>query len=256
MLVTGASRGIGQATALAVARAGAKVALVSRGHDTGEQARQQVEAVGAEAIHVAADVREPSAVASMVAQVVERWGRLDAAVNNAAGGLGMGKPVADFSEEEFDAAITDGLRSVWLGMRAQIRQMTAQQPTGGSIVNVSSVNGLGGVPTAALYAAAKAGVLALTKSAAMEYVTAGLRINAVVPGAFRTPMLEGAMERAAGSPERVPEVEAQYRSHIPAGRIGDPDEVASLIAWLCSPASSYCVGGSFVVDGGVTAHAR
>jgi NAD(P)-dependent dehydrogenase (short-subunit alcohol dehydrogenase family) len=139
-------------------------------------------------------------------------------------------------------------------MKYEIRQMLAQEPRGGVIVNTSSANGLGGCPQASFYAAAKAGVIALSKSAAWEYAQQGVRINALVPGAFRTPMLEASIDRAAsGDPEARQAVEARWNSMIASGRIGDPAEAAAAVLWLCSDASSYVVGHSLIVDGGITA---
>jgi NAD(P)-dependent dehydrogenase (short-subunit alcohol dehydrogenase family) len=149
------------------------------------------------------------------------------------------------------------LKSVWLSMRHEIRQMLAQQPRGGAIVNTSSVNGLGGVPQAALYAAAKAGVIALTKSAALEYARVGIRINALVAGAFQTPMLESMMDRVSGgNPQTRQEVAERYAQMAPMGRIGRPEEAAEAVLWLCSDPASYVTGHSMIVDGGFTASMR
>jgi NAD(P)-dependent dehydrogenase (short-subunit alcohol dehydrogenase family) len=149
------------------------------------------------------------------------------------------------------------LKSVWLCMRAEIRQMLAQPRPGGAIVNTSSVNGLGGAPGGALYSAAKAGVLALTKAAAQEYATQGIRVNALVAGAFRTPMLEHVFGVVGGSePEGRAAVEAQYTGLIPVRRIGRPEEAAAVAVWLCSDAASYVTGHSMIVDGGMTAAMR
>jgi NAD(P)-dependent dehydrogenase (short-subunit alcohol dehydrogenase family) len=193
----------------------------------------------------------------LVASTVEAYGRLDAAFNNAATTDGALALTADFSEEVFDRAIALNLKSVWLCMRAEIRQMLAQSRPGGAIVNTSSVNGLGGAPGGALYSAAKAGVLALTKSAAQEYGTRGIRVNALVAGAFRTPMLEHVFETAGGgTPAGRAAVEAQYTGLVPMQRIGRPEEAAAVAAWLCSDAASYVTGHSMIVDGGMTAGLR
>jgi NAD(P)-dependent dehydrogenase (short-subunit alcohol dehydrogenase family) len=143
------------------------------------------------------------------------------------------------------------------GMKSEIRQMLAQLPAGGAIVNTSSVNGLGGAPGGALYSAAKAGVLALTKAAAQEYATYGIRVNALVAGAFRTPMLEGVMDVAGGgTAEGRQAVEAQYAGLSPLRRIGEPAEAAAAAVWLCSDAASFVTGHSMIVDGGMTASTR
>jgi NAD(P)-dependent dehydrogenase (short-subunit alcohol dehydrogenase family) len=142
-------------------------------------------------------------------------------------------------------------------MKHEIRQMLEQSPAGGAIVNTSSVNGLGGTSGGSLYSAAKAGVLALTKSAAQEYATRGIRVNALVAGAFRTPMLEGVFDRAgSGTTEGRAAVELQYSALVPMRRIGGPEEAAAAALWLCSDESSYVTGHSMIVDGGMTASVR
>jgi NAD(P)-dependent dehydrogenase (short-subunit alcohol dehydrogenase family) len=187
---------------------------------------------------------------------VDRFGRLDCAFNNAATlEVGNGRPTAELTEEEFDRALALNLKSVWLCLRRELRQMEGQEG-GGAIVNASSVNGLGGVPGSALYAVAKAGVLALTKSVALEVVGRGIRVNAVVPGVVRTPMFESVMEAMGGGAEGVAAVERQVAALVPAGRLGRPEEVAQAVLWLCSDASSYLVGHSLIVDGGMTAPYR
>jgi len=167
------------------------------------------------------------------------------------------KLTAYFTEDEFDNIISINLKGVWLCLKYEIQQMLRQQPAGGAIVNTSSINGLGGVAQGALYAATKAGVLALTKSAAQEYARQGIRINALVAGAFRTPMLERVFERAtAGDPETAKAAEGQITQLIPLGRVGHPEEAAEAVVWLCSDAASYVTGHSMIVDGGLTAWAR
>jgi NAD(P)-dependent dehydrogenase (short-subunit alcohol dehydrogenase family) len=193
-------------------------------------------------------------VERLVGRTVERFGRLDLAFNNAAAiDVGAFRPAADFSDEEFDRHVAANLRSVWACLKHEIRQMLGQG-TGGAIVNTSSINGLGGVAYNALYAASKAAVLALTKSAALEYAKQGIRVNALVPGGFRTPMLEGVFERIA--PQEPSSAEASYSQMVPLGRIGRPEEAADAALWLCSDAASYVTGLSLIVDGGVTAPFR
>jgi NAD(P)-dependent dehydrogenase (short-subunit alcohol dehydrogenase family) len=253
VLVTGGSSGIGRAMALAFARAGAAVAIAGRDRGRGEAAREELAAAGADAAFFAADVSRGDEVAALVRQAVARFGRLDCACNNAASmEAGVFRPTADFEEEEFDRHLALNLRSVWLCMKHEIPEMLRQG--GGAIVNTSSVNGLGGAPHNAPYAAAKAGVIALTKSAAQEYAAQGVRVNALVAGAFRTPMLEGVFDRLApGDPAAA---EAGYARLIPAGRIGRPEEAAAAALWLCSDAASYVTGHSMIVDGGLTAAVR
>jgi NAD(P)-dependent dehydrogenase (short-subunit alcohol dehydrogenase family) len=252
-LVTGGSSGIGRAAAIAFAKAGANVVIAARGEQRGMEAVREISDAGGNAIFVPTDVSKAADVERLVARTVETFGRLDYALNNASNADGSIGLLAEMTEEDFDTSMSTNLKSVWLGMKYQIRQMLAQDPKGGAIVNTSSANGLGGCPHASLYAAAKAGILALSKSAAWEYASQGIRINALVPGAFRTPMLDDSMSRAAGGdPDAKPAVEARWNSMIVAGRIGDPAEAAAAILWLCSDASSYVVGHSLIVDGGLT----
>ncbi len=252
VLITGGSSGIGRATALAFAREGARVVIASRGRERGEAVLRELQEAGAEAAFVPADVSKADQVEALVHGTVERFGRLDCAFNNAAA-VDDPKPTAEYSEEEFDRWIELNLKSVWLCMKAELRQMLRQEG-GGAIVNTSSVNGLGGAPQASLYSAAKAGVLGLTKSAAMEYAPQGIRINALVAGGFRTPMLEGVFTRIA--PDDPASVEAALSQKVPLGRIGRPEEAADAVLWLCSDASSYVTGLSLIIDGGLTAPYR
>lgn len=257
VLITGGSSGIGRAAAHAFGAAGARVVLAARGVERGEAVARAMRDAGAAARFVRADVSRAADIEELVAQVVAAHGRLDVAVNNAATVDGAFALTADFTEEQFDRAIGMNLKSVWLCMRREIRQMLAQAPPGGAIVTTSSINGLGGAPGAALYSAAKAGILALTKSAAQDYATRGIRVNALVAGAFRTPMLEHVFERVAGgSPEGAVAVEARYTERVPLGRIGRPEEAAAALVWLCSDAASYVTGHSLIVDGGMTAAVR
>lgn len=254
VLITGGSSGIGRATALGFAREGAAVVIASRGAERGQAVRRELESLGAQAEFVPTDVSEADQVEGLVRQTVERFGRLDCAFNNAAAiNVGVFKPSADFSEQEFDRHLDLNLKSVWLCMKHEIRQMLRQE-TGGAIVNTSSINGLGGVAHNALYAAAKAGVLGLTKSAAQEYAKQGIRINALVAGGFRTPMLEGVFTRM--SPQDPSAAEAAFAQFVPLGRIGRPEEAAAAVLWLCSEAASYVTGHSMIVDGGTTAPFR
>jgi NAD(P)-dependent dehydrogenase (short-subunit alcohol dehydrogenase family) len=257
VLVTGGSSGIGRAAVQAFARAGAKVVFAARGGGRGDQVAREIRAQGGEVRFVRADVSQAEEVERLVSEAVVTFGRLDAAFNNAATVEGALALTADFTEEQFDRCIRDNLKSVWLCLRREIRQMLAQTPSGGAIVNTSSVNGLGGASGGALYSAAKAGLLALTKSAAQEYAARGIRVNALVAGAFRTPMLEGIFDAVGGgTAESRAAVEAQYAALNPMRRIGRPEEAAAAAVWLCSDAASYVTGHSMIVDGGMTAAVR
>jgi NAD(P)-dependent dehydrogenase (short-subunit alcohol dehydrogenase family) len=251
-LITGGSSGIGRAAAFAFAARGASVVIAARGRDRGEAVAREITGQAGNAMFVAADVSVAANVEALVAATVERFGRLDYSLNNAASITEPQAATADTTEEQFDRAMAFNLKSVWLCMRQEIRQMLAQDPPGGSIVNTSSVNGLGGVPNACLYAAAKAGVIALAKSAAIEYARQGIRVNALVAGAFDTPMLAAAMDRAAvGNPEARRAMEQMWTRMIPTGRIGRPEEAGAAAVWLCADAP-YVNGHSLIVDGGLT----
>jgi NAD(P)-dependent dehydrogenase (short-subunit alcohol dehydrogenase family) len=256
-LVTGGSSGIGRAAAMAFAREGASVMIAARGAERGEAVVREIEAEGGTAAFFAADVSRSADVEALVGTTVECFGRLDCAMNNAATlEVGAHKPLAELTEDEFDAHLALNLKSVFLCMRAEIRQMLGQGG-GGTIVNTSSVNGLGGVPGASPYAAAKAGVHGLTKSAALEYASRGIRVNALVAGGFQTPMLEGVFRHmAGGNPETEQAIIAQTSQMIPLGRIGRPEEAADAALWLCSDQSSYVTGNSLIVDGGISAPYR
>lgn len=248
-LVTGGTSGLGLATAQVFARRGASVIIAARNVERGTRALETLRAGGARAEFVETDVSVYDHVERLIRTTVERFGRLDFAVNNAASdeaGLGL---TADLSEEEFDRAMALNLKSVWLCMKHELRQMLAQGD-GGAIVNVSSVNGLGGVPGAGTYAAAKAGIVALAKSAAMEYAAKGIRVNALVAGAYDTPMLRKAIDRYSKGDTSA------YTARIPLGRIGRPEEAAEAAVWLCSEESSYITGNALIADGGMTAWAR
>jgi NAD(P)-dependent dehydrogenase (short-subunit alcohol dehydrogenase family) len=242
---------------MAFAREGASVVIAARGVERGEAVAREINEAGGNAIFVPTDVSKSSDVETLVKRAVDSFGRIDCALNNAAAHSGMHAHVNDFSEEEFDCTVAVSLKGIWLAMKYELNQMLAQDPTEGVIVNVSSVSGLGGTATGAVYAAVKAGVIALTKSAALEYAGNNIRINTLVPGAFLTPMLEWGFERAArGDEEARKMIREHIASTIPLGRIGDPFEAAEAAVWLCSDASSYVTGHSMIIDGGFSVAAR
>lgn len=248
-LVTGGSSGIGRATALAFARSGAKVVVANRRHEAGEETVSMIRQIGGEATFVKTDVSKASEVEELVKVAVQTYGRLDCAVNNAGTDEGFGPRLADLTEQDFDYQIGVNLKGVWLCMKYELLQMAKQNS--GAIVNMSSLNGLGGAAHASLYSTAKHGVMGLTKSAALEYAGQNIRINAIAAGAFDTPMLDRVFERASpGNPKKM---EAIYSSMVAMRRIGKPEEVAQAVLWLCSDSSSYVTGTSMVVDGGLSA---
>lgn len=245
-VVTGGSSGIGFATAHELVERGARVVIAGRDAARGERAAREL---GSEALFVQADVSRAEDAARIIDTAVGRWGRLDWAVNAAALAELRPAPTAEITEEEWDRTLAVALKGVWLCMRNEIAAMVASG--GGSIVNVSSVNGLSGTPMAAAYCAAKHAIHGLTKTAAIEYAPRGVRLNVVCPGAHRTPMLDVALANASpGDPARA---EKMYESHIPVGRIGDPRECARAIAWLLSDEASYVAGAVIAVDGAMSA---
>lgn len=255
-LITGGTAGIGKAAARLFAQAGASVVIAGRRLDKGKETEQELQAAGGNVLYVQTDVSEPVQVTACVRITVERFGRLDYAFNNAAALSKLGR-TGDFLEEDFDLEITSNLKSVWMCMKAELEQMEKQQMRGGAIVNTSSVNGLGGARGASLYSMSKAGVLALTKSAAQEYAPAGIRINALVAGGFDTDMLKTAVSKMVGDDqEKMDAAMAGYAGMVPLKRIGRPEEAAQAVLWLCSEAASYVTGQSMIVDGGLTAWAR
>ena len=243
-LVTGAASGIGRATAAAFARDGYAVVLADVGVAAGHEALAQVQAVGAPAIFVRCDVADPVDVADLVDKAVKQFGRLDAAFNNA-GIEGEPASTIDCGQENWDRVLATNLTGVWLCMRCEIRQMLKQE-SGGAIVNCSSVAGLTGLPGLPAYVASKHGVVGLTRTAALEYATQKIRVNAVCPGAIETPMLE----RFMGSSE---EARQTVLSSEPIGRLGKPEEIASAVLWLCSEGAGFATGQAIAVDGGWTA---
>ncbi len=243
-IVTGASSGIGRATAIAFAKQGARVAIASRGVAGNEETVRLIREAGGEAVMFTTDVTREADVAAMVKGTVGAFGRLDFAFNNA-GVSGVPKGVFEFSEEEFDEVMNANLKGVWLCMKHEIPQMLAQG--GGAIVNMSSMGGLLGARGLSLYAASKHGVLGMTKCAAIELATANIRVNAVCPAVIRnTVMVEHIFQT-------LPEVGKALVSSAPMGRGGQPDEVAGAVMWLCSDSASYVTGHALPVDGGTNA---
>ncbi len=255
-LITGGSAGIGRAAVELFAREGARVVFAARGAKRGEEVAEQLRAQRHQVLFIQADVSDAGDVQRLISKAVESFGRIDCAFNNAAA-LGPLRRLADYTQADFDAETTSNLKSVWLCMKYEIEQMKMQEPRGGAIVNTSSVNGLGGAPGGSLYSMAKAGMLALTKSAAQEYAADGIRVNALVAGAFHTDMLHGVVKQIAGDdPVAMDEAFKGFAARVPLNRIGDPQEAAQAALWLCSSNASYVTGFSMIVDGGLTASVR
>jgi len=248
VLVTGGSSGIGRSTVLAFANQGASVVFASRGVEAGRALETEINQSGGKALYIEADMANPADIATMTAKAIQVYGRIDHAVNNAAANVPL-TPTAELTEPEADYSLDVNLKGVWLCMKYQLQQMLNQG--NGTIVNVASVNGLSGTPIGALYTASKHGVVGLTRSAALEYIRQGIRINAVCPGLVHTPRLE--RRWAELSPEQRSQSMQHLADSIPIGRFAQPEEVAAAILWLSSPQSTYIVGQAIVIDGGLTA---
>ncbi len=241
-LVTGAAAGMGLATARAFAEAGAAVVLSDVKKDAVQAEASALVKAGCKALAVVCDVGDDAQVEAMVARTVEVFGRLDAAFNNA-GVMAQISPTAESSREDWDRVIGINLRGVWSSMKYELRQMVKQGS--GAIVNNASVGALTGNPGIGSYIASKHGVAGLTRTAALEYVRLGIRVNAVNPGLIDTQI---ARDVVAGDERKYIEMEKQ----VPIGRAGRPEEIAAAVLWLCSPAASYVVGHALTVDGGMT----
>jgi NAD(P)-dependent dehydrogenase (short-subunit alcohol dehydrogenase family) len=237
-IVTGASRGIGAAVARAFREAGARVAIVARDAEALEQLADELGRSDGDALAIPTDVSDPGAVAEMVERVIEEFGRLDFACNNAAGGGHPPTPLAEVPIEAFDSGLSVSLRGVFLSMREEIPAML--RSGGGAIVNMSSTAGLQGVGGLAGYVAAKHGVEGLTKVAALDYAGLGVRVNAVAPG----PILTDNLKRAGASAEEA------AASAMPIKRVGKPEEVAAAVVWLCSEQAGFITGTTLAIDGG------
>jgi len=246
-VVTGGSSGFGRATALAFAREGAKVVIGNRGTQGGEDTARMIQSRGGDARFVKTDTFVATEVEALITQTVKVFGALHCAFNNA-GILGTLAPTAECTEENWGRVIGTNLTGVWLSMKYELQQMRAQR--NGVIVNNASAVGLVGNQNYPAYVASKHGVVGLTRAAALEYATAGIRINAVCPASTRTPEWERVY---GGSASRLTEMEARATARIPLGRLGRPEEVAEAVVWLCSDAASFVTGHAMAVDGGIVA---
>jgi NAD(P)-dependent dehydrogenase (short-subunit alcohol dehydrogenase family) len=237
-IVTGAGRGIGRATALLAAREGSAVTVAELKESRGLETAREIEAAGGRAHFVQVDVRNREQVEAMVAETVEIFGGLDWASNNAAGRMAYGH-VTEIEPEAWQETLDVMLTGVWLCMRAEIPAMLASG--GGAIVNIASMLAISGSPMMAAYAAAKGGVVSLTRSAAAEYALDGIRVNAVNPGLVDTP---GSRHTLSADLERA-------TSAMAMDRLGTPEEIAEAVVWLCSDRSSFATGECLAIDGGI-----
>jgi NAD(P)-dependent dehydrogenase (short-subunit alcohol dehydrogenase family) len=237
-IVTGGSFGIGRATAIAFARRGAKVVVADYVDD--HETINTITDEGGEAIFVKCDVSKAEDILMMVEKTINTFGRLDFAFNNA-GIEGIQGTTTDCTEENWERTIGVNLKGIWLCMKHQIPQMLKQK--GGAIVNCASIAGLVGFPGLPAYVASKHGVVGLTKTTALEFAKENIRVNAVCPGVIKTPMID----RFTGKDKAA---EKQFVDMEPIGRMGEPEEVAEAVIWLCSDSASFVTGDAMAVDGG------
>jgi len=242
-LITGGTSGIGRDTAVLFAKEGAKVVISGRRETEGNETIALVRAAGGDGLFVKSDSSKSSDVQALVQKTVEKFGRLDVAFNNA-GVEGKWVPIVEQTEENWDYVININLKGVWLCLKYEIQQML-KQGGGGAIVNMSSVAGQIGAGGAGVYVASKHGVIGLTRTAALEYATQGIRVNAVCPAVIETAMAD----RAFGNPEVSKRILAQH----PIGRFGKPMEIAEAVLWMCSSKSSFMTGHYITLDGGMLA---
>lgn len=246
-LVTGGGSGLGHAAALAFARRGAHVVVADISNERAQAVAAEITKDDGAATPIQCDVRDASAIKAMFALIMEKYGRLDFAFNNA----GIGGPVVpllEYPENEWHNLLSTNLTSIFLCMQQELEIMLKQGE--GSIVNCASVSGMVGMPGLSAYCATKHAILGLTKAAALDYATSNVRINAVCPGTIHTPAVDNFVE---ANPDTAPAFIKQMEDAQPIGRLGRPAEIGEAVAWLCSPAASFMLGQGLVVDGGYLA---
>jgi len=246
-LVTGGGNGIGRAACIAFAKQGAKVVAVDRDGAAAEATAGIIRQSGGDAVAVTADVTKSADVKAYVKAAIDKYGRVDCFFNNA-GIEGKVSPIVDYDEAVFDAVLGVNVKGVFLGLKHVLPEMIRQG--GGAIVNTASVAGLVGTPGMPAYVASKHAVIGLTKTAAGEVARQGIRVNAVCPGPVDTRMIHSL--EAQLSPGDPASVNQRYQASLPTGRYSTPEEIASMVLFLCSDLASNTTGGQFVVDGGRT----
>lgn len=243
VMITGGTTGIGKAAAMAFAKEGAKVVISGRNEKRGQKAVEEIKNVGGEVEFFRADTSKSEEVKKLVNFTIEKYGKLDHAFNNA-GVLPQTKKFTDMSEEDYNYVMDVDLKGVFLSMKYELEYM--EKVGKGTIVNTTSVAGVIADPGMAPYVAAKHGVVGLTKSAGIEYISQGIRINAIAPGLVETPMTEGWLEN--------PEMKAIVEAQTPIHRAAKPEEMTGMVLYLSSDEASFTAGQVFIVDGGQTAH--
>ncbi len=245
--VTGAGSGIGRATALAFAREGGQVVVADVDEAGGQATVQQIEAGGGEAVFIRTDIASRADVKAMVALAISQFGRLDCAVNNAGITGGVNAPTGEYPEDAWANVLAVNLTGTWYCVQEELAVMGPQGS--GTIVNVASAAGLHGHVNNVAYCATKHGVVGLTKTAALEYATHGIRVNALCPTGIETPMIMDGRLNLRHNPEAL----ARFSAQAALKRLGRPDEVADVALWLCSGQSSFITGHALAVDGGAFA---
>lgn len=248
-LVTGGTSGIGEAIAIELAAKNVKVIISGRSTKKGEELINRITDSGGYATFYKCDFAKENGVDDFFKKVNENHSHIDFAINNAGTDERIGSFTKDILEADFDKQIMVNLKSIWKCMKYELEKMLLNGKQG-SIINISSINGLGGAKGAAAYSAAKHGVIGLTKSAALEYASDKIRINAICPGMIMTPMLKRVMHNI--SPENNELIKTHFENNIPIGRIGFAHEIAKTVSFLCSDSASYITGQALVIDGGMT----
>ncbi len=252
VVISGGSSGIGLATTKQYLDKGARVIVAARNKNKFES---NLDSSKENLRFIETDFNDMDSVKKFYSTIKEEYKTVDIAINNV--GLAIMKPLTDFQEEEFDKIINVNLKSLWLSMKYQISLMKKDSTNDKHIINISSINGLGGSEYLSIYSAAKAGVISLTKSAALELAKSKISINAIVPGPFDTPMLNEALLTQAQGDQRQKEIiEREYKQFIPKGRFGNPVEVANTIFWLSEGNNNFISGHSLIIDGGITSRYR